>query len=972
VCISLDTIARHRDMTHFFSTSESFNKWSDLAGFTSDSTENYDESMNNGFPCDGFIERSFRVGKENDTFVLSGLRVRTGSRLCYKNTYHFDGSISVAFPAIASNEECSRAREAVLTTITNGKTVPMVLLRYHDDSCSENRTNYYADVFVYKDPVYKHCIRVKSTKCTSGGQHAYSPTAVSNEIRSGIVKLRSSLSDEQSKVFDHSVNPGELVAVTAIAGSGKTKTIAASACAILSDPKVASVVCASFTGSAANTARKRIEDYLVDSGLASAGICFDGSLCRTIHSIALNANRIAGRPSKMVDSPVPYIREALNSVLKPHRLRIIGCDCYSDYWSHCCSFGDKLQKGAADVVIEKVGPTPKSEEELGEMLYETLNKTHDPSTEAVGFRQTYIPDLIDILVLIRKELLDRGIKPTSHTVSLDVINDANTRMERAGVVDHALSIRIFANSYEPVACTVLIVDEAQDLTQAQSQIILTTLKAGSFILISGDSSQGIFGFAGASPNPIKELMKMAKSCDISTHRYHLSTNYRSTREILEASELVLNTDDREDRGHPQALIHGPPVDLKIFKSESEELSSVSEDIVHRIKSLGCKPGEFAIIRYKNWPPASELSQVFWKSSIPFVITGQGGDVASPAIRLLSLVKMASGFEYFENGSEEPEDKAAVLQSAVRGVKGATMTNDCRDLVMEVMNEQQLTAYDAFFSISLLEKAKEKWPSVCGGKRDNLMRPILKRSTQSINVEKTQHLLKSAVSMIHKWLDDLDEDEDNLRDQRLVKVKAVGDNVHVENVTGSCNTDANGDWTSPISKLLQKIAREILNCGSNRADELKELLTRVDADFEEMEEFTLDGLVQIISKQSDLLEKKHEDESVILSTIHKFKGRERPVVYVTGMGWKFDYTRPCEKRMHAYDYLHNNDCDISGFECSCPRWKPVYRGLKRNAIVERQRLAHVALSRPKYELCVSCVTEENRSPGRTELALSNSV
>ena len=88
-----------------------------------------------------------------------------------------------------------------------------------------------------------------------------------------------------------------------------------------------------------------------------------------------------------------------------------------------------------------------------------------------------------------------------------------------------------------------------DLTQAQVKIVMTCLNAGACVVLVGDTSQGINVFAGASENPIEQLVQWANlEDDLTVVHKRLNINFRSTEQIVRASEAVLPDADRARRG----------------------------------------------------------------------------------------------------------------------------------------------------------------------------------------------------------------------------------------------------------------------------------------------------------------------------------------------------------------------------------------------------------------------------------------
>ena len=79
------------------------------------------------------------------------------------------------------------------------------------------------------------------------------------------------------------------------------------------------------------------------------------------------------------------------------------------------------------------------------------------------------------------------------------------------------------------------VDEAQDLTQIQFDI-LQIIAASRNIFVVADDDQSIYGFRGASPSCVSSFYRNQNDCKL----YHLSKNYRSVQNIVRTSEQFIS------------------------------------------------------------------------------------------------------------------------------------------------------------------------------------------------------------------------------------------------------------------------------------------------------------------------------------------------------------------------------------------------------------------------------------------------
>lgn len=117
----------------------------------------------------------------------------------------------------------------------------------------------------------------------------------------------------------------------------------------------------------------------------------------------------------------------------------------------------------------------------------------------------------------------------------------------------------------------IIVDECQDLSKLELELLGLLEQAGAVVHLIGDLNQSIYSFKDSIPNYISE--------HIATHgfkRMYLSTNYRSTQKIVDVSRVVAHI-KKTITGTQQSLSNGE--DCVYIESDSER------DIVEKFKSI---------------------------------------------------------------------------------------------------------------------------------------------------------------------------------------------------------------------------------------------------------------------------------------------------------------------------------------------------------------------------------------------------
>ena len=83
----------------------------------------------------------------------------------------------------------------------------------------------------------------------------------------------------------------------------------------------------------------------------------------------------------------------------------------------------------------------------------------------------------------------------------------------------------------------IMIDEFQDTNNLQEEILVKLSKFNKNIMVVGDISQSIYAFRGANVKNLQNFGDLFEDCAL----YVLSTNYRSTQEILDLANNVMRT-----------------------------------------------------------------------------------------------------------------------------------------------------------------------------------------------------------------------------------------------------------------------------------------------------------------------------------------------------------------------------------------------------------------------------------------------
>jgi DNA helicase II / ATP-dependent DNA helicase PcrA len=183
----------------------------------------------------------------------------------------------------------------------------------------------------------------------------------------------------------------------------------------------------------------------------------------------------------------------------------------------------------------------------------------------------------------------------------------------------------------------VLVDEFQDTNRAQSELVELLAAPHGNVTVVGDDDQSIYKFRGAAISNILEFKRRHKR----VRQVVLKRNYRSRAPILDASYRLIrfNDPDRLEvrNGIDKRLVAERggteiPVRHMVFASGSEEADWVAREIAGRVAS-GAKPRDFAVLVRAN-ADADPVLRSLNLSGIPWRFSGTSGLYARPEIRLL--------------------------------------------------------------------------------------------------------------------------------------------------------------------------------------------------------------------------------------------------------------------------------------------------------------------------------------------------
>ncbi|MCR8745644.1 DUF3553 domain-containing protein [Romboutsia lituseburensis] len=163
----------------------------------------------------------------------------------------------------------------------------------------------------------------------------------------------------------------------------------------------------------------------------------------------------------------------------------------------------------------------------------------------------------------------------------------------------------------------IMVDEYQDTSKAQYELIKMLAKEHQNICVVGDDDQSIYGWRGAD---IRNILEFEKDYD-DVHVVKLEQNYRSTQIILDAANTVIsNNIERKRKKLWSEKKEGELIKIQVAENEVEESDFVSDMIAKIAREQNRSYKDFAVL-YRANAQARPVEDALNRSQIPYNIYG---------------------------------------------------------------------------------------------------------------------------------------------------------------------------------------------------------------------------------------------------------------------------------------------------------------------------------------------------------------
>lgn len=225
-----------------------------------------------------------------------------------------------------------------------------------------------------------------------------------------------------------------------------------------------------------------------------------------------------------------------------------------------------------------------------------------------------------------KELIEADIRSNTPLIR-DIYKRYQSRCFQAGAMDFddlLLQTNILFRDYPEVLnkyrnfFQFVLVDEYQDTNFAQHLIVLRLSEQHGRICVVGDDAQSIYSFRGANIDNILQFKSQYPGCRI----FKLERNYRSTRNIVDAANSLINKNERQiEKRIYSEKEPGSKLGLISLYSDYEEAYTVATKVLElRRENRSYNYADFAVL-YRTNAQSRILEEALRKHNIPYRIYG---------------------------------------------------------------------------------------------------------------------------------------------------------------------------------------------------------------------------------------------------------------------------------------------------------------------------------------------------------------
>ncbi|MDR1773320.1 MAG: UvrD-helicase domain-containing protein [Clostridioides sp.] len=371
----------------------------------------------------------------------------------------------------------------------------------------------------------------------------------------------------------------------------------------------------------------------------------------------------------------------------------------------------------------------------------------------------------------------------------------------------------------------IMVDEYQDTSRAQYELIKLLAMGHKNICVVGDDDQSIYGWRGAD---IRNILSFERDYE-DVFVVKLEQNYRSTQVILDAAnKLISNNIERKRKNLWSEKTEGKAVKISRTETEITESTYIANEIIrlHRQENRPYK--DFAVL-YRANAQARSIEDSFNRIGVPYNIFGGTKFYERKEIKdILAYLRVI----------QNPQDDISlkrIINVPRRGI-GLRSIEKIEDRATLKQESLYKTILDIESNSEINAKAKK-----------NILEFV-----DTIGILRTIKETYSVSKLVEKILDITGYMDELEKERKKKEEKHMGESL---------------EFQDRIDNVMEFIS----------------IALEFELEDENYEEKNLENFLAKLALSSEKSNSEEEDlDRVSLMTIHTSKGLEFPVVFLTGM------------------------------------------------------------------------------------------